>query len=407
MAIALAVSIVDVIGWWTWRRMVDSVAENSALGVSRFSTDRCLALPSTVHRSRSMTPSDFAGAPRDALVTVLNRVSNLQLRWFPTDPAGFENRSRAALLADRVEDGLGDIAGALERDPTSPALHRLGALVLHRMGRRQDCLDHLAEAQAIAGGMPGPVVDLTTEEKEWMGLESLRRRLDRYPRQRVSAALDLAREMKRRGDVEESVAMLEALSPHPEVEVELARWDLEWGRVDSASRRLESVTGRVALPSGIRVRAWALLAEVRDQAGDSDGALSAAHQALSLEPGSTAPYVALAGLAERRGDYLAALEHLRRAWGVAPTNIPLLLRIAGVAERAGRTSDARLALERAVQVDPGSPELAARLVEFHLGRGQFMEAAMRLSRALDRHPIDRRLLELADRLRREVGRTER
>jgi Tfp pilus assembly protein PilF len=381
------------------------MADDPAAGASRAATDGALALPYAVHLSRRFVASDLFGAPRDDLASALERISDLQRSWYPADPVGWVNLSRAGLLHDRVEGALTAIGGALERDPTSPSVHRLGALVFHRLGRRNDALEHLAEAQALADELDGPVIDLTDEDTEWIRREALQRRIARYPRQRVSTTLDLARFLKSSGEGEEARSLLGELSPHPEVEVELARWDLGDGDFSSASQRLEGVTRRTALPSTVRVRAWALLAEVRDQQGDAEGALDAAREALSLAPESTAPYVALAGLAERRGEYAEALEHLRRAWGISPTDIPLLLRIASVAERAGRSADARLALERAVEVDPSSPELAARLVDYHLRRGQFMEAAMRLSRALDRHPADQRLLELANRLRREVGRS--
>jgi Tfp pilus assembly protein PilF len=380
------------------------MADDPAAGASRAATDASLALPYAVHVSRRFGSSELLGAPREVLASALDRISGLQRSWYPVDPVGWVNRSRADLLHDRVEGALTAISGALERDPTSPSVHRLAALVFHRMGRRSEALEHLAEAQALADRLDGPVIDLTAEDAEWIRREALERRIARYPRQRVSTTLDLARFLKSNGEGEEARELLGGLSPHPEVEVELARWDLGDGDLSSASRRLEAVTQRTALPSTMRVRAWALLAEVRDHQGDAEGALDAAREALALAPESTAPYLALAVLAERRGDDSEALEHLRRAWGISPTDIPLLLRIASVAERAGRSADARLALERAVEVDPASPELAARLVDYHLRRGQFMEAAMRLSRALDRHPADRRLLGLADRLRREVGR---
>lgn len=86
-----------------------------------------------------------------------------------------------------------------------------------------------------------------------------------------------------------------------------------------------------------------------------------------------------------------------------PADIRLLTRIASVAEQAGKHEEALLTLERAVEIEPGTPELAARLVELQLRTGRYTEAAMALSESLDRHPTDPGLLNLADRLRREVG----
>ena len=66
-------------------------------------------------------------------------------------------------------------------------------------------------------------------------------------------------------------------------------------------------------------------------------------------------------------------------------------------------SAALLALERAVEVDPDSSAAAARLVALQIRQGRYAEAAITVSRALDRHPTDPVLLELTERLRREIG----
>ena len=88
---------------------------------------------------------------------------------------------------------------------------------------------------------------------------------------------------------------------------------------------------------------------------------------------------------------------------MSPADTHLLTRIAAVAEQAGKPEDALLALERAVEVEPDSPQLAARLVELQLRMGRYTEATITLSESLDRHPTDRGLLNLIDRLPREVG----
>jgi tetratricopeptide (TPR) repeat protein len=321
-------------------------------------------------------------------------------------PQGFATSARSALLSEDTEGMLAALSQATVRDPTSVWLHRFAAFVFRAAGRYQDCLEHLAEASAIAPGRDRLNLEMTEGDAEWVDLEGLRRRLDRYPRQRVSTELDLARELKRRGHAEEGLARLKALLPEPRIAIEIARWELEERDVDSAAHRLEPIASRRVYPASLRASAWALLAEARDMMGDGPGASEAARQALKLAPDSAAPYLALAALAERRRDYETALSHLRRAWGIAPTNVGLLLRVAAVAERAGKAADARLALERAVEVDPSSPDLAVRLVDFQLRHGRYMEAALRLSKSLDRFPTDDRLLGLAQRLRREVGRVE-
>ncbi len=196
---------------------------------------------------------------------------------------------------------------------------------------------------------------------------------------------------------------LERELPHPEVELTLARWDREAGLLNDARIRLEAVVGRRSYPEKVRARAWAQLAQVRDLAGDGEGATAAARQALALDPRSTAPHLALAALAERRLDYSGALRHLRSAWGLTPADPRLLVKISVIAEKAGEDSDARLALERAVVVRPDSPELAARLVDFYLRHGEYMDATLRLNEFTNRFPADARLLRQAERLSREVA----
>ena len=243
--------------------------------------------------------------------------------------------------------------------------------------------------------------------RAWVRLEALRRRLDRYPRRRASAAVELARELRDRGQTAAARDVLNAYARHPEVALEQARWHLEAGRFMVAESEALAIAEKLRYPTSLRVRAWTAVAEVRQLAGDPDGAVEAAREALRLGPDSAAPFVAMAALAESRSAPDEALEHLRRAWGVAPTDVSVLLRFAAVAERTGHAHDARLALERAVQLAPDDPTLTVRLVELHLRQGDYTDAAMRLSAALDRFPTDQRLLSQAERLRREVGEPRR
>ncbi len=401
-ALAIAVGCVDAIGWWWWESVVRTTRLEPTAAALRIASDPLLALPSVVHRSRRAPSRELVGSSRTALTPALARLARLQRTWLPGYPEGFRNAARAALLLDDPGAAFTEIERALARDPTSPRLHLFAAVVLRASGRYDAFLEHLAEALALAPQLDTAVADLTVEDGRWIGIEALRLRLDRYPRQRISTTIEIARELRRRGRHEEGLALLTGLAARPEVAIEIARWEVDAGRPADAIARLETIARRAAYPASLRVRAWATLAEARDLAGDPGGALEAAREALRLDPSSAAPYLALATLAEREGHDLQALDHLRRAWGVAPADVQLLLRIAAVAERTGYLADARLALQRAVEVRPDDPELAARLVEFYLRNGEYMDAALGLSRALDRFPTHQRLLGLTERLRREV-----
>ncbi len=401
---AVLAAAIDAAGWWWWQETSRNLAVDSARGVRRLVYGSGIELPSTVQLSRRLATRDLAAAPSTDVVAALERLSRYQIRWMGADANGFTNGAVAAFLSQRTNDGVRDLRAALLRDPTAPRLHALMALALKRAGFQERCLEHLAEANAIAGATDGPMLELADEERRWVRLEGLRRRMDWYPRERPATAVELARELRDQGDRAAGDEVLSTYARYPEVALERARWDLDAGRFEPAEAEALAIARRQSYPAALRVRAWAVVSEVRERSGDSEGAVTAAREALRLGPESAAPYLALATLAEHRSAYDEALQHLRRAWGVAPTDVAVLLRVSAVAERVGHPADARLALERAVDLQPDDASLVARLVDFHLRHGDFTEAAMRLSVALDRFPTDRRLLTLAERLRREVGR---
>ncbi len=400
---AVVVIALDACGSNGWNRIARTTAVNPEAGAVRLASSWVVALPPFIERSRRMAVRDLGMASREAVVEALARLGGLQLRWMPVDPLGFTNLARDLLLRDRPRESLLMLADALVRDPTSPSLHRLRALVLLSLGDHREGLDELATAEALAPGLRNPEVELTPEDHRWVRLEGLRLRRDFYPRQPTQTAIALARELLLDGDRAAARNVLSEFGNHPEVKMELARWAIDEGDPEPALELLAEITSRAAFPRPLRARAWAMAAVALDQGGDIDGALEAAHSALRLDPRSSAPYVTLAGLAQRRGDSAAALDHLRRAWGMAPTDTRLLVRIAAVAEEAGKPADALLALSRAVEIESGSPDLAARLAALQLRTGRFTEAALTLSRALDRFPTDPELLRLAERLQRDVG----
>ncbi len=402
---AILVRVVDAASWLWWQGTSRTLETDASRGAEWLLHGRLTALPTTAYLSRRLALPSLVTAPSPLVVGALGRISRHQKRCLWVDPNGFENAAVAAIVSQWMDDGLHQLRGALSRDPTSPRLHRLMALVFKRVGNDQGFLDHLAEAEAIAAAPTGdPRLELSDSARAWVRLEALRRRLDRYPRQRANAAVALARELDNRGQKQGALEVLRAHSGHPEVALECARWHLDAGRFVTAENEALAIAEKLRYPTSLRVQAWTVVGEGRQLAGDSDGAVAAAHEALRLGPDSAAPFVALAALAQSRSAPDEALEHLRRAWGVAPADVGVVLRFAIAAERAGHIHDARLALERAVELAPDDASLTARLVDFHLRYGEFTEAALRLSTALDRLPTDQRLLSQAERLRREVGR---
>jgi tetratricopeptide (TPR) repeat protein len=400
---AVTVTAADLTAW-SWLQHLRLVAPTDPTAVVRRLHDSPLMLlPSAVQRSRSFPSSELGAAPRALLTAALERLGELQCRWIPGHPSGQTNLARGDLLSGRVHEAEARLEEAMMRDPTSPRLHRLLGVVLLLQGRVETSLEELAVAEAIAPGIRSPPVELIAEHARRVRLRGLELRNEYYPRRRVENALALARATRADGDSAGARQRVAAYKDDPEVRLELARWAFEDGERATTLALLEGITENRAYSRALRSRAWALIALVREADGDRTAALAAAHQALALDPDSPSRWVTLAHLAESRGEIELALDHLRRAWGMSPADIGLLIRIARVAEQAGRPADAVLALERAVEIDPGSAGLAARLVSLQIRQGRLAEAAMTLSRALDRHPTDPTLLELTDRLRREVG----
>ena len=400
---AIVVTAIDTCGSYGWNRIARTTALKPEAGAVELASSRVVGLPSFVERSRRMAVRDLGMASREAVVDALARLGGLQLRWMSVDPVGYANLARASLLRDRPPESLRMLTDALVRDPTSPSLHRLHALVLLAIGNHLGGLEELAIAEALAPGLRSPEVELTPEDHRWVRLEGLRLRRDIYPRRPAETAIALARELRVDCDLASARDVLSEFGDHPEVKMELARWAIDENDPQRAIKLLAEITSRAAFPRTLRARAWSMAALALDQDGDVGGALEAAHSALRLDPRSSAPYVTLAGLAQRRGDSGAALEHLRRAWGMAPADTRLLVRIAVVAEEAGKPADALLALGRAVEIEPESPDLVARLAALQLRNGRFTEAAVTLSRALDRFPTHPGLLRLAEKLQRDVG----
>lgn len=402
-SVAVLISAADTLGWWRWSASTAQLEIENAVAAADLVADSLVALPSFVERARKLPISELATAPREIVAPALGRVGRLQNRWMPAAAWGYTHRALEQLLVNRPDLAIPLLGEAVRRDPHSTYVRRLRGLIFLLAGDRESALEELSFAEGVAPGSDSPPVELTEDDQAFVRLRGLEIRRDVYPRQKYRTALALARLLRNDDQVEPARIVLDELSGHPEVDLEIARWEVEDGNLSQALSILDGITSRAELPRGLRARAWSAAAVARDQYGDHDGALDAASEALRLDPDSTMPYMTLATLAERRGDYEAALAHLRRAWGMSPADSSLLLRIARIAERAGKPADALLALDRAVELNPDSAEIAVQLVAAQLRQGRFTEASVSLSLALDRFPTHPGLLNLADRLRRDIG----
>jgi tetratricopeptide (TPR) repeat protein len=397
IGLAVAVELVDVAGWAYWRRTTQLLQGEVEPG-SRALTESSLAgLPSAVSRSRRLAGELLGNLEREHAVAVMARIGGLQRRWFPTDPAGFKSQAREHVLGGEIDEGLRAMGAAIERDPRSPYLHRLQALVLRRAGEAEAGLLELAEARALAPDLRRPSVEITPEEEVRVELIAARRRIELHPDRQVQTTLELAELLRRRGKNDEASAALDPFSESLEVRLRRAEWELEDAIPGAAVADLEGLATDWRLPAKARARAWSLLASAREMSGDAEGATSAAGRALEIAPDNPLPYVTLALLAERSGDLDRAMEHLRRAWGVAPSNVKVLLHLARVGAQLGEVGDASYALRRALALvdERERPAVGARLVRLLIESRRLDEAMKELADLLESHPHEQELLVLA------------
>jgi tetratricopeptide (TPR) repeat protein len=372
---ALVIESVDTLSWWYWKGLVADLQSQPEAGATRLASESMVTLPSIVARSSWLSDQDLRVAPAPAIAEVLQRLGQLQRRWFVIDPVGAKNLSRVAMLNNDLATAVNQLRNALARDPTSPYLHRLAARVLQLVGRREELRDHLAEAEAIAPGYSQPPVTVSAEDEEWIRLEGLRRHVRIYRTNRIANTIRLVQELQRHGAEEEARQVIAGVSDHPLVLLEQARQAQAEGNAEAAIAAARQLTGNRRLPSSLRGQAWSVLATALCQNGDSATALIAARTATRLSSGSPAPFIALARVAETGGDPHAALDYLRRAWGLAPANIGVLLEVARLAEQVGKVDEGAEALQRATEIAPDREDLAILLVSYYRRNGSSINMA--------------------------------
>jgi predicted Zn-dependent protease len=125
--------------------MSRTLESNATDGADRLLHGKPMAMPTTAQLGRRLALRSLTAAPTSLVVRALEQISGHQKRWLRVDPSGFENAAVAALISQRMENGLDQLRRALFRDPTSPRLHRLMVLALKRAGNEEGFLDHLAE----------------------------------------------------------------------------------------------------------------------------------------------------------------------------------------------------------------------------------------------------------------------
>ena len=129
-AASAVVASIDCFGWLGWQSVSGTLAVNSEAGALRLSASAGVYLPSFVERSRRLSVRDLGTASREVVIVALGRLGSRQVFWFGANAVGFTNLALQSLLRDQSDEALGYLGQGLSRDPTSPHLHRLRALVL-------------------------------------------------------------------------------------------------------------------------------------------------------------------------------------------------------------------------------------------------------------------------------------
>jgi len=178
VVLLVAASLVELVhagGWWGWGRLQSGLEADAESGARALADTSWFALPSTAFWSRRLVGSLLSGAEMETVTEVFYTVGTHQQRWLPSDPEGSENTARAAILEGDLDSAVSALERALIRDPTSPYLHRLTAVLLRQTGRPDEFLDHMATAAGIAPGYSKPTVELTPEDELWIRRKGLRR----------------------------------------------------------------------------------------------------------------------------------------------------------------------------------------------------------------------------------------
>jgi protein O-GlcNAc transferase len=203
-------------------------------------------------------------------------------------------------------------------------------------------------------------------------------------------------------DVERSFEILEAPSPGEHQMLRRARDLAATGRQLEAQlaarRHLEddpgSAEGRL------------LLAQLLDQAGDSDGAIEELSTIVRLAPDAVLALVRRGSLYARRGRIREAEADLRQAIEQWPTFAPAYVQLGLTLVRRGVHEEAIGVLREALRLDPDRVDPLLYLGEALQAIGDLPEALGMLQRAAELSPDDPRSYKLMGRVLDRQGRTE-
>lgn len=151
---------------------------------------------------------------------------------------------------------------------------------------------------------------------------------------------------------------------HPGLTLEAARSEAATGQLDAAIARMEALArARPDFPP-----AWRTLAELRERAGDSEGALEAAKQ--QAASAAQSPELLEAARLIQDGKLGRAEALLRPYVKAHPTDVSGIRLLADVALRLGVFEDSRKLLERALELAP----------DFHMARHDYANCLIKLQR---------------------------
>lgn len=165
---------------------------------------------------------------------------------------------------------------------------------------------------------------------------------------------------------EARAALQQALQARPAYQE--ARFNLELLELRQAGVPLEEAYAQLAQRFPERAELWLALGRARAAAGDWEGAIRAAQQALRLRPQERGGHLLLAGAHHSLGRFPEAVEAYERAIAQSPTDPDLYNNLAAALAAAGRIQEAVRATRRALELDPENARAAENLRQLRRAR---------------------------------------
>ena len=327
------------------------------------------------------------------------------------------SRAQQALLQRDYATALQLLERAAARDPSPSLLMELAHLrySLNDLERAADLTRRIGETAPDHPGLARLMGDIElslarggddSEKHVELAIENYRRALQIQPGD-LDACRPLAQLLYQKGDLEETVELLEGFSRihslDPSLALILGKADLGTGRLREAEKALE----RVIKSSPLNSEAVDTLASLYEHEGRYEEAIDL--YAFLLETTSPSAYLRnrLGALYLQVGRYLDAVRELEEGRRLEPDDYLGLFSLAQAYEETGATENALATYAEAVQADPDDVEARfyrARLLELEGYRDEALSVYQEIIERTDRgDPADEQVAAMLQLAHSQIG----